>query len=144
MQTLFPPADQDKIIAAIKEAESATSGEIRVHIEKSCGKKTAFDRAVEIFLSLKMDQTAARNGVLIYLAVEDHEFAIIGDKGINDVVPANFWESTRNVMQDCFRHKNFSEGLVKGILAAGQELKAHFPFQKDDSDELSNEISFGK
>lgn len=144
MEALFPPSEQERIIAAIKEAETATSGEIRVHIEKTSSGKPAFDRAVEVFLSLKMDQTAARNGVLIYLAVEDHQFAIIGDKGIDSVVPPNFWENTRNVMQACFRDKKFSEGLVKGILAAGQELKAHFPYQSNDSDELSNEISFGK
>ena len=144
METLFPPDDQAKIIAAIKEAEKETSGEIRIHIEKSCGKLNAFDRAVEVFTSLKMDQTAARNGVLIYLAVEDHQFAIIGDKGINDVVGPNFWDNTRNVMQDCFRHKHFSDGLIKGIIAAGKELQAHFPFHKDDKDELSNDISFGK
>ncbi len=144
MQQLFPPSEQERIISSIKEAEMATSGEIRVHIEKTCGKLSAFDRAVEVFLSLKMDQTAARNGVLIYLAVDDHQFAIIGDKGIDDVVPPNFWANTRNVMESHFRDKKFTDGLMQGILAAGHELKVHFPFKKDDTDELSNEISFGK
>jgi uncharacterized membrane protein len=144
MEALFPKEDQARILEAIKESEKETSGEIRVHLEKTSGKLSAFDRAVEVFISLKMDQTAAHNGVLIYLAVNDHAFAIIGDKGINEVVPHDFWESTRNVMEEHFRNKKFSDGLVLGIRAAGKQLQAHFPFKSDDKDELSNDISFGK
>lgn len=144
METLFPESDRKIILDAIAEAERSTSGEIRIHIEKSSGKEPVLDRAADIFLSLGMDKTAAKNGVLIYLAVEDHQFAIIGDTGIDAVVPPDFWVTVRNVMQEHFVKKEFTTGLQKGILLAGEQLKAHFPFHKDDTDELTNEISFGK
>jgi len=90
-----------------------------------------------------MDKTKNQNGVLIYVAVHDHKFVICGDKGINDVVPNNFWESTKNIMQAHFKQSNFKQGLIDGILKAGEELKAHFPWQVDDENELSNQISKG-
>jgi uncharacterized membrane protein len=144
MEKLFSEADREMIIAAIKEAEKNTSGEIRVHLEKTAGNKSAFQRATEVFIELKMEQTAARNGVLIYLAGDDRQFAIIGDKGIDAVVPENFWETVKDIMQQKFKDGNFTQGLVDGILSAGHELKLHFPYHNEDKDELSNDISFGK
>ncbi|MCQ0112487.1 TPM domain-containing protein [Zhouia amylolytica] len=141
VEEFLTPEEEKEIVAAIRTAEMQTSGEIRVHIEKSSQEKEAFERAKEVFHWLKMDQTKEANGVLIYVAVHDHTFAICGDKGINEKVPKGFWDSTKDVMQKYFRHKQFKQGLVEGILKAGTELRMHFPWKHDDADELSNEIS---
>lgn len=133
-------SDEEDIIAAIQEAEKNTSGEIRVHLEKNC-KKDTFERAKEVFYQLKMNNTKEENGVLIYLAIEDRNFVILGDKGINAVVPKDFWESTKDLMVGHFKKQNFKQGLIDGILKAGEQLAEHFPWQSDDKNELSDEIS---
>lgn len=134
--------EEQAIVEAIGKAEKATSGEIRVHIEKTTS-LAPFDRALEVFYGLKMNETNEQNGVLIYLAVEDKTFAICGDKGINDVVADDFWDNTKNIMGNHFKNGNFKQGLIDGILEAGQQLKSYFPHQENDTDELSNEISKG-
>jgi len=134
--------EEEEIVDAIRTAEKNTSGEIRVHIEKSVN-GDAFNRALEVFHFLKMDNTKAQNGVLIYLAVEDKHFVIYGDKGINDAVPKNFWDSTKDVIQSHFKAGNFKQGLVEGILKAGLELEKHFPWEHGDVNELPNQISKG-
>lgn len=134
--------DEQEIVEAIRIAEKNTSGEIRVHIEKTTS-QDAFDRAKEVFHELRMDETELQNGVLIYLAVEDKHFVICGDKGINDVVGDDFWNCTRDVMVTQFKQNNFKQGLVDGILRAGEQLKKYFPWQEGDTNELSNEISKG-
>lgn len=131
-----------EIIEAIRIAEKNTSGEIRVHIEGESD-KDHFDRALEVFHFLKMYNTKDENAVLIYVAVNDKKFVIYGDKGINKVVPHDFWNTTKDVMQSHFKKGDFKQGLVDGILKAGQELKAHFPWSIDDENELSNTISKG-
>ena len=135
-------SDEQAVVEAIRLAEMATSGEIRVHIEKTTS-IAAFDRALEVFHLLKMDETQLKNGVLIYVAVQDHVFAICGDKGINDLVPTDFWESTKEVMAAHFKNGNFKQGLIDGVTMAGNQLKTYFPCQDDDTNELSNEISKG-
>lgn len=142
VEDFLSKVEEDEIIEAIRIAELNTSGEIRVHIEKT-SKIDAFDRALEVFHYLKMDNTKEQNGVLIYVAVEDKTFVIYGDKGINDVVPKDFWDSTKNIMQSHFKSSNFKQGLVDGILKAGKELEKHFPWEKGDVNELSDEISKG-
>lgn len=134
--------EEQEIVEAIRQAELNTSGEIRVHIEATT-ELSHYDRALEVFKMLNMDQTKAENAVLIYVAVTDHKFVIYGDKGINAVVPDNFWETTRDVIQNNFKNGNFKQGLVQGVLKAGEELKAHFPWDEDDIDELPNEVSIG-
>ncbi|MEN9910411.1 MAG: hypothetical protein RLZZ540_3570 [Bacteroidota bacterium] len=134
--------EEQEIVEAIRIAEKNTSGEIRVHIEKTTS-LDAYDRAMEIFHELKMDETQLQNGVLIYLAVKDKTFVICGDKGINDVVEADFWNCTRDAMVTQFKQDHFKQGLVDGILRAGEQLKKYFPWQEGDSNELSNEISKG-
>ena len=134
--------NESAIVEAIRIAEKQTSGEIRVHIEKTYD-GDHFDRALEIFHMLKMDNTKQENGVLIYVAVEDRNFVIYGDKGINDVVPQDFWESTRDVMQQQFKNGDFKQGLVDGVLKAGEQLRKHFPWDNTDTNELSDEISKG-
>ncbi|MGV9004803.1 TPM domain-containing protein [Flavobacterium sp.] len=134
--------EEQEIVEAIRMAEKNTSGEIRVHIEKSTS-IDAFDRAMEVFHSLKMNETKEHNGVLIYLAVKDKTFVIYGDQGINDRVANDFWDSTRDVMVSHFKKGDFKQGLIDGIHKAGEELKRFFPHQEDDINELSNEISIG-
>lgn len=138
----FLTADEEQeIVAAIREAELQTSGEIRVHLEKKCSVSEALERAKVIFHELKMDNTKEKNGVLIYVAIEDKKFAICGDTGINAVVPDNFWQSTRDVMQSHFKSQKFKTGLVEGINSAGIQLKKFFPWDTDDINELPDEIS---
>ena len=133
-------AEEQEIVHAIVEAEKNTSGEIRVHIEEHT-EKSPLERAQEVFFELKMDETQDRNGVLFYVCVSDKKFAIIGDKGINEAVESDFWDCTKDIVIANFKEGNFKKGLVEGILRAGERLKKYFPYQSDDTNELSNEIS---
>ena len=132
--------EEQEIVQAIVEAEKNTSGEVRVHIEKQSN-ITPLERAQEVFFELKMEATKDRNGVLFYVSVTDKKFAIIGDKGINDLVAPDFWNATKEIVLNHFKQGAFKQGLVEGILSAGNQLKAYFPYQSDDENELSNEIS---
>ena len=128
---------------AIKEAELNTSGEIRVHLENKCP-GDPLQRAVYIFNYLKMYRTSARNGVLVYVAVGSRKFAIIGDAGINAVVPDNFWDGIKEQMRVNFAAGNYVDGLVQAIRESGVSLKKYFPYQSDDINEQPDEISFGE
>ena len=144
MANKFFTSDQkQQIISAIKEAELNTSGEIRVHIENHC-KKEVLDRAATIFATLKMHKTKLRNGVLFYLAIKDKKFAILGDGGINAVTADDFWDTIKEMMLHKFKDGEFAVGLSSGIKMAGEQLKAHFPYQSDDINELDDDISFGE
>lgn len=134
--------EESAIVEAICVAEKNTSGEIRVHIEATTA-LDAYDRAMEVFHELNMNATELQNGVLIYLAVNDKTFVICGDKGINDVVAPDFWDCTRDAMVSQFKLGNYKQGLIDGILNAGEQLKKYFPWQEGDTNELSNEISKG-
>lgn len=137
----FTEEQKLSIQQAIASAELNTSGEIRVHIEDKC-KGEALDRAAVVFHLLKMDATELRNGVLFFLSVDDHKFAILGDKGINEKVPADFWDHIKDEMLVNFKEHKFTEGLCKGIGMAGEKLKEYFPLQAGDTNELKNEVSF--
>lgn len=139
----FSKEEQEDIKQAILNSELDTSGEIRVHIENVC-EGEVLDRAAYVFKHLKMNQTKLRNGVLVYLAVKNRKFAIIGDQGINKVVPPDFWEHTKQKMLDYFRKDEFVEGLILAITETGEHLKKYFPHQKDDVNELPDDISFGR
>lgn len=134
--------EEQQIIDAIRTAEKNTSGEVRVHIEKTT-KIDVYERALEVFHLLKMDNTKLQNGVLIYVAVEDRNFVIFGDEGINNVVDDDFWDSTKNIMQGHFKRGHFKQGLVDGILKAGKQLETYFPWETGDKNELPNDISKG-
>ncbi|HEV7351363.1 TPM domain-containing protein [Telluribacter sp.] len=142
-QEFLGPQDQQQIVAAIKQAENKTSGEVKVHIEKNCPDETALERAKVVFEELGMQNTALKNGVLFYLAYEDHKFAVIGDKGIYELVPHDFWDSTKELLRHHFSRGEFTEGLCNGIREAGKQLKTYFPYQSDDINELPDDISFG-
>ncbi len=131
------------IAKAIEKAEHQTSGEIRVHLESKCTEEV-LDRAAWLFKKLKMNETKDRNGVLIYLSVNDRKFAIIGDAGINKVVPEGFWNDNKEMMISHFKKGEFAIGLMKGIEKAGEQLKQFFPYQDNDVNELSDEISYGE
>jgi uncharacterized membrane protein len=137
----FSEAEKEKIIAAIKQAELKTSGEVKVHVEERCTKTDPLERAKEVFLYLSLHKTAQRNGVLFYLAHGDRKFAVLGDIGIDKVVSANFWESTRDTLRQYFLQGSYSEGLQMGIKEAGIQLQKYFPYQNDDVNEISDDIS---
>ena len=134
--------EENLIIAAIKEAELDTSGEIRVHIESKC-KTDLMQRAVYIFNYLDMHKTAQRNGILIYVAVSNRRFAIIGDYGINSKVSDNFWIDIKNIMAESFKKEDYCNGICCAIKRIGKKLKDYFPYQKDDINEQPDDISFG-
>ena len=134
--------EEAEIVEAIRVAERKTSGEIRVHIEKDC-EGDVYEHALEIFHILKMDNTKEQNGVLIYVAVDNKAFVIFGDQGINNVVDANFWNSTRDQIAKQFKQGNFRQGLIDGIMEAGKALSKHFPWEHGDTNELDNTISKG-
>lgn len=141
-RNFFSAEEKDDIKQAILDAELNTSGEIRVHIDNK-HKGDVLEKAALIFKQLQMHQTEQSNGVLFYLSIQNRTFAIIGDSGIDTVVPENFWESTKSLMINHFRDGRFVQGLVEGIEEAGIQLKKHFPHQPEDVNELSDEISFG-
>ena len=134
---------EETITAAIEAAEKGTSGEIRVHLEPHC-QELALDRASEVFAELHMHKTRLRNGVLIYVAYEDHKFAIIGDGGINAVVEDDFWSDEKEILYTHFKQGKYTTGICEAIKGIGVLLNKHFPFRDDLSGELPNEISFGE
>jgi uncharacterized membrane protein len=137
----FTKEQQSQIRSAIKEAEENSSGEIRVHLESTLN-GDVLDRAAWIFKKIGMHKTEARNSVLLYLAVTNKKFAVIGDSGINRKVNKEFWDEAKEIIQKHFREEKYSDGLAEAILLIGQKLKEHFPHQKDDVNELPNEISY--
>ena len=139
---IFSSAEKQQIVAAIGKAELLTSGEIRVHLEAKC-KNGPIERAVEVFHQLGMHNTEHKNAVLLYLAWRDKKFAIIVDSGINAVVPANFWDGTKEVMKGHFSRGEFLEGVLFAITEVGSHLQQYFPCSADDKNELSDEISEG-
>ncbi|MBR0240528.1 MAG: TPM domain-containing protein [Bacteroidales bacterium] len=141
-RSFLSPQEIKDVVAAIVAAEKATSGEIRVHIEDRCGADPRIG-ALRAFRKLKMHKTAARNGVLVYVACVSHKFAVIGDEGINNVVPDDFWQDVVNAIGAAFSEGRFAEGISEGIHMIGEKLKAFFPYQSDDVNELPDDISFG-
>lgn len=138
----FTPDQQQRIVEAIRQAEKATSGEIRVHVEPNCSSADPVQRAIEVFARLGMHQTKAQNGVLFYLAHVDRKFAVVGDKGIDARVPAGFWESTKDLLRSYFAKGDYTEGLSQGIEQAGQQLRLYFPYDGvTDTNELADDIS---
>ncbi|MFZ4414279.1 MAG: TPM domain-containing protein [Bacteroidales bacterium] len=137
----FTKEQKEDIKQAILNAELDTSGEIRIHIENNCPGEV-LDRSSFVFEKLGMKKTKLRNAVLIYLALNHRKFSIIGDAGINAVVPENFWDSIKDEMLVRFREARFTEGLILAVTKTGEQLKKYFPHQMDDVDELSNEISY--
>ncbi len=139
-QDFFTHEQEEQIVATIKKAEKNTSGEIRVHLDNS-EEGDEWEKAKQVFYELRMNETALRNGVLFHISVKNNSFSIVADEGINRVVPDDFWENIKTQMQEDFKEGKFTEGLCQGILTTGQALKSYFPFQDNDRNELSDEIS---
>lgn len=133
---------QLRIVDAIVKAEDCTSGEIRVHVEPKC-KTDPVSRAIKVFNRLEMYDTAARNGVVIYLAYESRVCAIVGDVAINEVIPEGFWDGILANMKAAFAAGSFTEGIVATVEAVGNALSEFFPYQSDDVNEQPDDISFG-
>jgi uncharacterized membrane protein len=144
MAKFLSQKQEQSIVESIKEAEKESSGEIRVHIEKKCKADSPTERAQQVFAELKMHETELRNGVIVYVAWKDHKVAIWGDQGIHEKVGQKFWDDELELILDYFKKEDYETGLSEVILQIGQKLKEFFPYQKDDVDELSNEISYNK
>lgn len=142
VEKILSAEDEEAIVEAIRKAEKTTSGEIRIHLESEAPEE-AIDRAAEVFQMLKMNKTRERNGVLIYVAVKSRVFVIYGDKGINEAVPEGFWDSTRDIMLHYFKKGDFKQGIIEGILKSGEQLQKYFPWDKNDKNELPDDISRG-
>lgn len=142
-KNIFDKAAQERLMASIRQAEANTSGEIRVHVE-DYSRSDVLARTRYLFTKLGMHQTVAHNGVLIYVAVKDHQVAIFGDAGIDEVVEPDFWESEIALLIAHFRQNDYITGLELAIARVGEKLKTYFPHQGDaDQNELSDEISMG-
>ncbi|UOG75336.1 TPM domain-containing protein [Hymenobacter tibetensis] len=144
MTNPLTPDQEAALVAAIRQAEITTSGEIRVHLEDTCPTPEPLDRAAQVFAELNMHRTAQRNGVLFYLAWKSRQFAVIGDAGINSAVPDDFWETTKETVLSQFRTAKYVAGLEQGIRMVGEQLKRYFPYDSvTDKNELDDSISFG-
>ena len=138
---IFTEEVKAEIVAAIEKAENETSGEIKLHVDNTCH-GDVMNRVAFLFEKLKMDKTDLRNGVLFYVSTNDRKFAVVGDVGISEKVSDQCWNEIREVVLSDFKNAKFSEGLCRGIILAGEQLKIHFPFQENDVHTLDNEISF--
>jgi uncharacterized membrane protein len=143
---LLTSADKEAITKAIQLAEQNTSGEIRVFIESHVPKKlNSLQRAMEIFYKNKMNETKDRNGVLVYVAVNDKKLAIFGDQNIHDKVGIEFWYSQVQEMTGHFKKENYVNGIRLVVEEIGTALSSHFPYEgSKDINELSDEIIMGK
>ena len=142
VEDFLTAVEESQIIEAIKIAEKNTSGEIRVHLERTAD-KDPLERAKDVFCFLKMDETKDHNGVLFYVAVDDKQFAVLGDVGIDKAVPTDFWNSVKSTVLEQFSNGNYAVGLEAGILETGNKLQEYFPYQTNDNEELTNDISLG-
>jgi len=144
MAKFLTQEQEEHIVEAIHQAEEATSGEIRVHLEKKCTDDSPIERAKQVFSDLKMHETELRNGVIVYIAWKDHKVAIWGDEGIHDKVGQSFWEEEVELLISYFKKEDYETGISEVVLQIGQKLKEYFPFQKGDVNELSDSISYNK
>lgn len=141
-KSFFTTDEIHQLVNTIQETEKTTSGEIRIHVESRCW-QNPLQRAILVFKKLNMHRTKLHNGILIYLAVKSQKFAIIGDKSINEKVPADFWDGIIKNIQPYFQDKKFCEGICIAIRRVGEKLQEFFPPVSDDKNELTNEISIG-
>lgn len=134
-------SQEQQIIAAIQKVEQQTSGEVRVHLEQTCAGEP-LERASVIFHELGMDETQLQNGVLIYIATEDHKAAVYAGKGIHTQVEEDFWSDVLEILIAHFKKQEYEEGIEEAVLTVGAKLKELYPYQEGQTNELSNEISY--
>jgi uncharacterized membrane protein len=140
----FLPADEERVVQAIRAAEKRTSGEIRVFVESRCRFVDAVDRAAEVFFTLKMERTEDRNGVLIYIAMKDHQLAIFGDEGIHKIVGSDYWKMEVSKILREFNAAHYVDGIIEIIHDIGEVLAEKFPYEREDRNELPDNIVFGQ
>lgn len=133
--------DQQRIVDAIHAAELRTSGEIRVHVQPRATGGEIREVAERTFERLGMTKTELRNGVLLFIACEEQRFVILGDKGLNERVPAGFWDEIAARLTIRFKAGEYTDGIVEAIHSAGEELLHYFPRSHADVNELPNEIN---
>ena len=144
-KAFFSQEENDKIVAAIRNAEKCTSGEVRVFIESRCKYIDPLDRAMQLFAQLKMEDTRDRNAVLLYVALKDRQLAVYADSGIHQKVGDQFWEEAVNNILLHFDKENYANGIVQCIAGIGDALKENFPYDAgSDKNELPDEIIFGR
>lgn len=141
----FSETEKQLIVSSIQAAEKQTSGEIRVFVESRCKYVNPLDRATEVFAGLKMEETAARNAVLVYVAIRDKQLALFGDRGIHEKVGAEFWNKQVKLILSHFNRADYAAGIAHVVEEIGDALRTHFPYDKDgDINELPDDIVFGK
>ena len=144
-QKFFSAEEETKILDAIRAAEKQTSGEVRLYIESKCRFVDPLDRAAEIFLQLKMNETADRNAVLVYIATQHRQLAVFADEGIYSKAGKEFWNGAVLTMLKEFKKENYADGLAEVISKTGHLLQSHFPYNSaTDKNELPDDIVFGK
>lgn len=140
----FTIAEKQTIVAAIKQAEQTTSGEVRVFVESKCRYVKAIDRAKELFDKLDMYKTEEKNGVLVYVALKDRQLAIYADEGIYQKTEPNFWQNNMHTLVQHFHKEDYAFGIAQVVKAIGETLQFHFPYnKKTDVNELPDDIVFG-
>jgi len=141
---LFSPEEERMIVTAVQKAERCTSGEVRVYVENRCSYMDALDRAIEIFTKMGMHATAERNGVLIYVAIKDHQLAVLGDEGIHRKVGSEYWNAEVRKMIGDFNRDDYAKGIAGCVEDIGEALQKFFPYTDKDKNELSDDIQFGR
>jgi uncharacterized membrane protein len=133
--------DEAAVVQAIQQAETRTSGEIRVFVTtRHVRTDDIIARAASRFEKLGMSGTQDRNAVLLYFAPRSQQFAIIGAKAVHEKFGAHLWQEIASMMEDKLRGGRYTEAIVSGISMAGNLLARHFPRRTDDRNELPNEI----
>jgi uncharacterized membrane protein len=143
-EDFFSPHEKKIIASAIKTAETTTSGEIRVFVESKCRYVKAVDRAKELFDNLDMHKTVDRNAVIVYIALKHRQMAIYADEGIHQRVSSNFWQTQLQAMKEHFGKDDYAQGIANVVLQIGTALKNYFPYERNDKNELSDDIVFGQ
>ena len=137
----IPKEGQRRIADAITAAERHTTGEICVHVTPRC-RGNVMKRAVKTFNRLHLYTTKRRNAVLIFIAYEDRKLAILGDTAINEAVPEGFWDGEVEELTNYLKAGRPVDGLCAIIARMGERLSEYFPGERDDENELSNEVTF--
>ena len=135
--------EHDRIVQAIRDAESKTSGEIRVFIQRGKLNVDPLNAAQKKFHRLGMHKTPERNAVLIFVAPRAHKFAVVGDKAIHEKCGEPFWQKLVDGMREHFRNEKFSHALVEAIEEAGKALGSHFPKRSTSSNQLADNVIEG-
>jgi uncharacterized membrane protein len=141
---LLTEAEKQQLVQAIRESERLTSGEIRLYVESHCKFVNPMERAKEVFLQLNMGNTQRRNGVILYIALKDRQFAILGDKGIHEKVGSEFWVKEAELLISHFTRNDIVGGIDACIREIGESLCRYFPFEGGDENELPDDIVMGR